>query len=161
APFAQRLAAVVPAAVAAEALLSEPEDVQWCHGDLWADNLLRTPGGTLTVLDWEDSGPGSPAQELMAVVFEFGRGDPDRMRELYAAYLAAGGPGRLTSPGDATMLLAQTAHLAMTGCRRWLAASTDAQREDNAAWVGEFLDEPVTIETIDAILTAIRPVGAG
>ena len=155
APFAGRLANVVPDAVAAEALLAPPDAVRWCHLDLWADNVLRTPGGALTVLDWENSGPGSPSQGLMAVLFEYGCGDPHRMRELHAAYVAAGGPGRLTGRADATMLLAQTAHIAMTGCKRWLASTTDAQRDDNAAWVGEFLDEPVTIDTVDAILDAV------
>ncbi|MGH3926986.1 MAG: phosphotransferase family protein, partial [Pseudonocardiaceae bacterium] len=144
-----------------EALLAPPDAVQWCHLDLWADNVLRTPGGALTVLDWENSGPGSPSQELMAVVFEYGCGDPQRMRELHAAYVAAGGPGRLTGRADATMLLAQTAHIAMTGCKRWLASTTDAQRDDNAAWVGEFLDEPVTIDTVDAILDAVRQPDRG
>ncbi|HEU0041575.1 MAG TPA: aminoglycoside phosphotransferase family protein [Jiangellaceae bacterium] len=155
APFAGRLADIVPDAVAAEALLVAPDTVQWCHLDLWADNVLRTPAGGLAVLDWENSGPGSPSQELMAVVFEYGCGDSHRMRELYAAYVAAGGPGRLTGRADATMLLAQMAHIALTGCTRWLESTTDAERADNAAWVGEFIDEPVTVDTVDAILDAV------
>ncbi len=157
APFTEKLAGVVPDVVAAEAFLTEPDDVQWCHQDLWADNILRTPSGALTVLDWENCGPGSTSQELMVVLFEFGCGDPGRMRELYAAYLGAGGPGRVASRADATMLIAQLENIALVGCRRWLASTTDAQREDNADWVAEFIDEPVTVAAIDAMLDAISP----
>ncbi len=77
------------------------------------------------------------------------------MRDLYAAYVAAGGPGRVTTPADLTMLVAQTGHIARTGCERWLAATTDEQRADNAAWVAEFVDEPVTVRTVEAILGAL------
>ncbi len=161
APFTEGLARVVPDVVATEAFLTEPDDVQWCHQDLWADNVLRTPDGALTVLDWENCGPGSTSQELMVVLFEFGCGNPGRMRELYAAYLAAGGPGRVTSRADATMLIAQLGNIALVGCRRWLESTTDAQREDNAEWVAEVIDEPVTVDTIDAMIEAVaRTIGA-
>jgi Ser/Thr protein kinase RdoA (MazF antagonist) len=156
APFADRLEALVPDVLAAEALLVETEAVQVCHRDLWADNVLRTRDDGLVVLDWENSGPGDPAGELGVVLFEFGQGDPDRMRELFASYVDAGGPARLRMPGDLTMLIAQTGHIARTGCERWLKATTDEDRADNAAWVGEFLDEPVTVATVDAILDATR-----
>lgn len=155
APFAESLARVVPAVVATEAFLTQPDAVQWCHQDLWADNILATPAGPLIVLDWENSGPGSTSQELMAVLFEFGCGEPGRVQELYTAYLAAGGPGRLASRADATMLIAQLGHIAVTGCERWLASTTEAERADNAAWVGEFIDDPVTVDAVDAILDAL------
>ena len=90
------------------------------------------------------------------MLFEFGLGDPDRMRDLFASYVEAGGPARLRAPGDLTMLIAQSGHIARTGCERWLAATTDEERADNAAWVGEFLDEPVTVATVEAILAAAR-----
>ena len=35
-------------------------------------------------------------------------------------------------------------------------ATTEADRADNAAWVGEFLDEPVTVETVEQILDVAR-----
>ena len=54
------------------------------------------------------------------------------------------------------MLIAQTGHIAQIGCERWLAATTEEDRADNAAWVDEFLDEPVTLETVEAILDATR-----
>jgi aminoglycoside phosphotransferase (APT) family kinase protein len=156
APFADRLEAVVPDVLAAEAVLVETEAVQVCHRDLWADNVLRTPDDGLVVLDWENSGPGDPAGELGVILFEFGQGDADRMRDLFSSYVEAGGPARLRTPGDLTMLIAQTGHIAQIGCERWLGATTDEQRADNAAWVSEFLDEPVTLDTVEAILDAAR-----
>ena len=54
------------------------------------------------------------------------------------------------------MLVAQLGHIAGVGCERWLASSTDQERADNADWVGEFLDEPVTVQTVDRILLAVN-----
>ena len=155
APFTARLAALVPAMLDAERLITPPEDAQLCHRDLWADNLLRTTGGELVVLDWENAGPGSPSHELGAALFEFGCGDPERMRALHTAYVDAGGPGRVTRAGDLTMLIAQTAHIARMGCERWLAADTDEARADNADWVAQHLDDPITTEVVDALLRAV------
>ena len=59
------------------------------------DNVRRTPGGGLVVLDWANSEPGEVNGELGCARFEYGLGQADRMRTLYAAYLAAGGPGRV------------------------------------------------------------------
>jgi len=152
APFAERLAALVPAVLEVEALMTGPRRVQVCHRDLWADNVLRTPGGGLAVLDWENSGAADPSGELGVAAFEFGCGEPERMRALYAAYVEAGGSGRIEQPGDLTMLIAQTGHIAQIGCERWLSATSEEGRADNAAWVGEFLDEPVTPDTVDLLL---------
>jgi Ser/Thr protein kinase RdoA (MazF antagonist) len=154
APFTDRLAALVPAVLEVDAVLEAPSYVQWCHRDLWADNLRGSPAGGLVALDWENSGPADPAQELAVLSFEFGVGDPARVAALIAAYAAAGGPARLRDPGDFTMLLAQQAHIVEVGCRRWLAATTDAERADNEAWVAEFPDDPVTLTTVEAILAA-------
>ncbi len=155
APFVDRLAALLPDVCAAEGILVPPHRVQVCHRDLWADNVRRTPNGDLVVLDWENSGPGDVNGELGCVLFEYGLGQADRMRALYAAYVDAGGPGRLTGRGDLTMLVAQLGHIARIGCERWLASSTDQERARNADWVGEFLDEPVTLEAVDRILLAV------
>jgi aminoglycoside phosphotransferase (APT) family kinase protein len=155
APFAHRLAALLPEVLAAEALLVPPTDVQLCHRDLWADNLLRTGDGELVVLDWENAGPADPSQELALALVEFGCGEPGRMRALHEAYVEAGGPGRLTGPHNLTMLIAQTGHIARTGCERWLAARDDEARTDNAAWVAEYLDEPPTTGVVEVVLRAV------
>ena len=156
APFADRFEDLLPAVCAAEGILAPPRQTQVCHRDLWADNVRRTPGGGLVVLDWENSGPGDVNGELGCALFEYGLGQADRMRALYAAYLDAGGPGRLAGRGDLTMLVAQLGNIARVGCERWLASSTDHERARNADWVGEFLDEPVTVETVDRILHAVN-----
>ncbi len=156
APFVDRLAALLPAVLEAEGILTSQHRVQVCHRDLWADNLRRTPGGGLVVLDWENSGPGDVNGELGCALFEYGLGEPDRMRTLHAAYLDAGGPGRLADRGDLTMLVAQMGHIAQFGCERWLTSSTDQDRALNAGWVAEYLNEPVTVETVDRLLLAVN-----
>jgi hypothetical protein len=156
APFADGLAALLPAVLEVEGILASPRRVQVCHRDLWADNVRRTPGGGLVVLDWENSGPGDVNGELGCVLFEYGLGQPDRVRNLHAAYVDAGGPGRLVDRGDLTMLVAQLGHITRVGCERWLTSSTDQERALNAAWVAEFLDDPVTVETVDRILLAVN-----
>jgi hypothetical protein len=93
--------------------------------------------------------------ELGCALFEYGLWEPERMRTLHAAYLEAGGPGRLGDRGDLTMLVAQLGNIARVGCERWLTASNDQERARNADWVGEFLNEPVTVGTVDGILRAL------
>jgi Ser/Thr protein kinase RdoA (MazF antagonist) len=155
APFAERLADLLPAVVAAEGVLTPPRGVQVCHRDLWADNVRRTPGGDLVVLDWENSGPGDVDGELGCALFEYGLGERERVRTLHAAYREAGGPGRLADRGDLTMLIAQTGNIARIGCERWLTSTNRQERARNADWVAEFLDEPVTLDTVDGILLAL------
>ena len=154
APFVDRLAALLPAVLEVESILAVPRAVQICHRDLWSDNLRRSPEGGLVVLDWENCGPGDVNGELGCALFEYGLGEPDRMAAVYAAYVAAGGPGRLADRGDLTMLVAQQGHICQVGCERWLTSSTDQERGRNADWVAEFLDEPITVETVDRILLA-------
>lgn len=70
APFASRLAEMRDELVALEALTEEPRDLQTCHRDLWADNVLRTATGGLCVIDWENCSLAEPSQELALVLFE-------------------------------------------------------------------------------------------
>ena len=48
-----------------------------------------------------------PSRELAMVAFELGQGDTAREQRMYAAYVAAGGPGRVTSRTDLGMTVAQ------------------------------------------------------
>ena len=68
------------------------------------------------------------------------------------AYAEAGGPGRVTEPADFGMPIAQLSHIVAEGCRRWMAATTDAARADNEGWVREFVDHPLTRSVIEALL---------
>jgi aminoglycoside phosphotransferase (APT) family kinase protein len=155
APFAPVLAGLRDELVALEALLEAPSDLQTCHRDLFADNVLRTPAGGLCVIDWENSGLADPAQELAVVLIEFACCDAVRARRLYEAYVDAGGPGRLVRPGQFSMAIAQLGHLGERACRLWLDPSHDRAR--SAARVEEFVGEPVTRELIHRLLDAIAP----
>ncbi|MFG1991894.1 phosphotransferase enzyme family protein [Actinoplanes sp. NPDC048988] len=156
APFGGRLAALRDELVALEGWLTPPAAAQTCHRDLWADNVLPTPDGGLCVIDWENSGPADPAQELACVLYEFARTDPGRARALTSAYAAAGGPARLTRTGDFSMLIAQLGHIAALAGERWLRGDA---RPDAAAWIGEVLDDFHSRERLQRLLGAIRPHG--
>lgn len=156
APFAQRLDSLRGELVALEELLEWPADLQTCHRDLFADNVLRTPTGSLCVIDWENSGLAEPAQELGLVLFEYGCGDTVRTRTLYDAYVDAGGPGRIERPGHFSMVIAQIGHIGELACRRWLDPALSADREHNAGRVEEFVTEPLTRQTIDDLLDVVH-----
>ncbi len=158
APFVDRVAALVPQFVDLERRFEQPEPVVMCHCDLWLDNVRKTRDGGLVILDWENCGPESPSHELGMVVFEFGHGDPQRMLDLYAAYLFAGGPGRLGRHGDLTMVGAACEHLAEEGCRSWLCATTEAERREAASAVTWLLSDPVTPAVVKDLLEAVAGV---
>ncbi len=155
APFADELGALVPELGAlARLATSEPGDLRTCHRDLWADNVRRTPGGGLCVFDFDNAGLADPSGELAAVLVEYAGTDGERGAAIQDAYAAAGGPGRVRSPADFTMPIAQLGHIVEEACRRWLAATSDEDRADNEAWAREFLDRPLTMAQIEALLSA-------
>ena len=153
APFAPTLAAQRDELVALEALLEAPSNLQTCHRDLFADNILRTPAGGLCVIDWENSGLADPTQELAVVLIEFACGDVARAQHLYGAYVDGGGPGRLERPGQFSMAIAQLGHLGERACRLWLDPTQDRARA--TARVEEFVGEPMTQQLIHRLLDAI------
>lgn len=159
APFADRLSELLPELVAVSQLAERYPPVQVCHLDLFADNVRALPDGRLCVFDWDNAGPGDPSQELAVVLFEYGCGDADRVADLYAGYLAAGGPGRVRDLAGFTQLIAQLGHILEVACRRWLAATDDAARADHAAWAAEFLDEPLTVDGLQELLDVTTRVG--
>jgi len=152
APFADELDALVPELVAMEAYLGGPaRELRTCHRDLWADNVRRARDGGLCVFDFDNAGLADPSQELALVLVEYGA-DPGRASLIRAAYAEAGGPGRVQDATDFAMPIAQLSHILEEGCRRWLAATTDAERADNEGWVREFVDQPLTRNVIEALL---------
>jgi aminoglycoside phosphotransferase (APT) family kinase protein len=155
APFAGRLAALRDELVALESWIEPPELIRPCHRDLWADNVLPTADGGICVIDWENSGPADPSQELGCVLFEFARADPGRVRALTEAYQEAGGPARVSRRGHFSMLIAQLGHINEAAASDWLTPnSRSPERADAAAWIGETLDEPHTRELLETILKA-------
>ncbi|MBQ1048188.1 phosphotransferase [Micromonospora sp. C51] len=156
APFAGRLAALRDELVALESWLEQPATLRTCHRDLWADNILRTAQGGVCVIDWENSGPADPGQELACVLFEFGRSDPGRARALMSAYVAGSGPATVARPGDFSMLIAQLGHIAEIAATDWLEPNVrNPDRAGAAAWISEVLDEPHTREVLCALLHAV------
>jgi len=156
APFAVQLTSRVDELAELDPLVIPPRDLRTCHRDLWADNLRSTPSGGLCLIDWEDCGLADPSMELALVVWEFGRSDPRRARAIHDAYVDAGGPGRVGDESDFSMVIAQLGHIGTRACRDWLEATNDAERDFAASWFGEFIDEPLTRETITMILDAVR-----
>jgi hypothetical protein len=153
APFADEIEALVPELVGMESLLGRPpRSARTSHRDLWADNLRATAGGGLCLIDFDDAGLADPSQELALILVEFATDDPARARTIRDAYAEAGGPGRILGPADFAMPVAALCHIVETGCRQWLAATTDAEREDYEDWVREFLDRPLTRNAIESLL---------
>jgi Ser/Thr protein kinase RdoA (MazF antagonist) len=157
APFAGRLADLRDELVALESWIEPPQVLQTCHRDLWADNLLPTADGDVCVIDWENSGPADPSQELGCVLFEFARADPGRIRALTGAYRHAGGPAAVNRRGHFSMLIAQLGHITEIAATDWLTPNPRSpQRADSAAWISEVLNEPHTRELLDTILEAVH-----
>ena len=157
APFAERLADLRDELVALESWIEPPHEVRACHRDLWADNLLPTADGGVCVLDWEQSGPADPSQELGYVLFEFARTDPDRARALVSAYRAGGGPGTVDERGAFSMLIAQLGHITEIAAFDWLTPNPRSpERADSEAWISEVFDEPHTREVLDSLLEAVN-----
>jgi hypothetical protein len=91
------------------------------------------------------------------VLFEFGLGEARRVRALCEAYVENGGPGRIDRPGNFWMLVAQLGHIGEDACATWLSPNlSDAERVRQAGRAEEFLDLPLTRDTIDRLLSALQ-----
>jgi aminoglycoside phosphotransferase (APT) family kinase protein len=161
APFAGRLAGLRDELVALESWIEPPQTLRTCHRDLWADNVLPTTDGGVCVIDWENSGPADPSQELGCVLFEFARTDPGRARALTQAYRHAGGPAAVNRRGHFSMLIAQLGHITEAAATDWLEPNPRSpDRADSTAWISEVLDEPHTRELLESILAAANEIPA-
>ncbi|HLL61568.1 MAG TPA: phosphotransferase [Propionibacteriaceae bacterium] len=156
APFADRLASLRDELIALEALLTPMTPIQTCHLDLWYDNLRATPGGDLCLLDWDNCGPGDPSREVALVLFDFARTSPERMTALYGAYCDVGGPGRVRTTADFSLLIAQLGHIGAMQMRRWLdPATSEAERAYTLRSIAEFLEDSLERATIESILAVV------
>jgi Ser/Thr protein kinase RdoA (MazF antagonist) len=156
APFADAFAQVIPTLVELETLLDPPRDLQNCHRDLFADNVLPMAQGGLCVIDWENCGLEDPSHELAVVMFDFSVGDPTRSSTLYDAYVDAGGPGRLAHRGAFSMLIAQFGHFFEGAAQEWLdPKASDEDRDHALSRFDELFRTPLTTSVIDQILDAV------
>ena len=154
APCADRLAALLPALLEIEEVLTPMRPVQTCHLDLWADNVRRSDGRPF-VIDFDNAGPGDPSREIAMVVFEFGRGDAVRQRTLYDAYLSAGGPGRVRNRADLGLVVAELHHIGHRHLTMWVAARDPEARARSLAGIEEFLGGLLLLPDADALLEAL------
>jgi hypothetical protein len=152
APFASRLEALVPDLLAAEELLTPMDGVQWCHLDLWADNVRLGHDGRVWVVDFDNAGPGDPSRELAMVVFEFARSARERVHRLVSSYVAAGGPGRVTRAEDFGLTIAQLHHIGRYQVLGWVAARDPEARARAHAGVREFVDDPFLLGDVQRLL---------
>lgn len=109
--WASRLAAAADGLPAVHALLSSasPDGMRLCHRDVHPGNVLADAAGELVIVDWDSLGPADPAGDLTRTLVScFHDGDPDlaSMQRTYRSYVEAGGPARLRSTADFTMLIA-------------------------------------------------------
>ncbi|MGD8202314.1 phosphotransferase family protein [Ornithinimicrobium sp. W1679] len=159
--WSSRLAAAVASISALSAALvpTDPDRLRLCHRDLHPENVLTDGSGELVVVDWDDAGPADPARELagaLVLCFHDGTPDLDAMRRAYAAYVEAGGPGRLRSRADFSMLLSTRFNFLHAQARVALdPTATPGER----AWAEEEVDEGLrtlpTPELLDAVLDAV------
>ena len=156
APFADGFAEVIPTLIALEALLEPRQNLQNCHRDLFADNILPMAQGGLCVIDWENCGLEDPSQELGVVLFDFTFGKPQGSRQLHDAYVDAGGPGRLTGRGTFSMLIAQFGHFFESAAEEWLDPESTEEDKDHALGrFDELFTRPLTVDRIEEFLDAV------
>jgi hypothetical protein len=155
APYAGRLAELLPHLVEVESLLSPMPPAQTCHLDLWADNLRRRTDGALCVIDFDNCGPADPSRELAMVLVEFGLGDPARWLALDRAYRDSGGPGRVTGRHDLGLVVAELHHIGHRHLTMWLTARDPEARARCLAGVEEFLGSPLLLADVDRLAAAV------
>jgi Ser/Thr protein kinase RdoA (MazF antagonist) len=151
-----RLAAAVGPADPAELILA--------HRDLHPENVRAGDGGAPVVLDWDCLGPTTAARELVQVLFDWYADlrftDLDAMRALVEAYREAGGPGRVTGPADASMLLASRLNFLRSQVRLALDPTTEPRHRE---WAEREIDEALSIlptpEQLSTVLTAFQGGG--
>jgi Ser/Thr protein kinase RdoA (MazF antagonist) len=151
APFADGLAALTPELVTLEKELlpaSHHHDLRHCHRDLDDSNLAWDRDGRLVLLDWENSGPASPTQELATLAADYG----DAAEELVRAY---DGPGAVGSAADFAMAVAVQGHLVEFYVGRWL-RTADAEDRQRSEWrMRQILASPLTRDRIATLVDAL------
>ncbi len=159
--WAARLAAAADGLPAVHALLSSasPDGMRLCHRDLHPGNVLADAAGELVIIDWDSLGPADPAGDLTRTLVScFHDGDPDlaSMQRTYRSYVDAGGPARLRSTADFTMLIASELNFLNRQVRIALDPATPPRERD---WAELEIDEGLRIlptpELTAAVLEAL------
>jgi Ser/Thr protein kinase RdoA (MazF antagonist) len=158
APFVEALAAEITELLRLEALIEPPANLQSCHRDLWADNILPTPTDGVCVIDWENCGLADPAQELPMAMFDFAFGDQHRLAELYLAYVEAGGLGRVTGYGSFTMVIAQFGHFWESAITAYLSTSGAEVKAHSLDRIADLLNPPLRVEHLEEMLDTIASI---
>ena len=155
APFADALDSEITELLHLETLLAPPTNLQSCHRDLWADNMLPTPTGGVCVIDWENCGLADPSQELPMAMIDFGLGDQRRIAELYVSYLDAGGPARISGLASFTMVIAQFGHFWESAITAYLATDTPEEKAHSLDRIAELLNPPLRVTHLEEMLDTI------
>jgi thiamine kinase-like enzyme len=158
APFAEALDAEISELLRLEALVEPPANLQSCHRDLWADNILPTPAGELCVIDWENCGLADPAQELPMILIDFGFGDRRRIAELYLSYLEAGGSARISGYGSFTMVIAQFSHFWESAITAYLSTGAADVKAHSLDRIAELLNPPLRVAHLEEMLDTITAI---
>lgn len=164
ASWASALERVVPVLLESVAAtgrpVAEPGTLVTCHLDYNPENVLLDAGGSICVVDWENSGSGIPEQELASGLAEFVR-DPAATREFLAAYRDAGGPALLHGRGSFAMTFVVQANLVSTYARRALEAADPEDARRAAHWVEDIAANAFTLGRVDGWLAAAAVPGLG
>ncbi len=135
----------------------DPASLVLCHRDLHPENLLADATGELVVLDWDNFGPADPSREIACGLFDWfhdGEPDFDAMARMYSAYIAEGGPGRIESPRDFTMLIA--IRLNFIEVQRAIALDLSAKPTDREWASREVADTTRRLPTPAQLATALE-----
>ncbi|MEO5653022.1 MAG: aminoglycoside phosphotransferase family protein [Marmoricola sp.] len=157
--WATRLAAAAEGLPALHCLVSpvDPAKLQLCHRDLHPGNVLADETGKLVVVDWDDVGHAEPAQELartLVACYHDGQPDLESMRRAYRSYVEAGGPARLRSAADFTMLIVTQLNFLRRQVR--IALDPTASARDRQ-WAELEIDESLRIlPTPDLLATVLH-----
>jgi Ser/Thr protein kinase RdoA (MazF antagonist) len=140
----------------------EPDELVLCHRDLHPANVLADPSGALVVVDWDNLGPATPSRELARAVFDWYCECPDSdlapIRVMYEAYIAAGGPGRISGRADFSMLVASRLNFLLRQSR--IAADPHAEQR-HRDWAEREIDEALQILPTPRQLTEVLRSGHG